>query len=446
MRKQEADTIPGSILRAGDYRPRNHPLRAALTNEVHARPSIALAAPLRGSMLAMLSGEAAGDTERAQLERLCEWAGVPRPALDATHYYAFMGSFHLRWERHTEFSTWTILRPGFFVDPFAEPALHALPADWIAGLPGELLVGIHIAVLGPAQAPPSPGILASVFGSEQYVGSNLVDELATVWTDFRIHGDGFSRILLADHGMSPGHTGRVAQRLLEIETYRMLALLALPLARSVLPRIGEIERELASLIASFAQLATLDEEAAALARLTRFAARNEQIAAETTYRFAAARAYYELVERRISELRETRVDGMQTIGEFMERRLLPAMRTCEAVDRRCETLSRHIARAGGLLRTRVEVALEGKNAELLRSMDQRADVQLRLQHAVEGLSVVAISYYSLALVSHALQAAHAAGLPINPEIADGIAIPVILGAVWLGLLRIRKVIGHGHRH
>ena len=95
------------------------------------------------------------------------------------------------------------------------------------------------------------------------------------------------------------------------------------------------------------------------------------------------------MERRIAELREGRVEGMPTLREFVERRLLPAMKTCETVARMQEGLSARISRASELLRTRVDIELERQNQELLAQMNRRAKLQLRLQETVEGLSVVA---------------------------------------------------------
>ena len=144
--------------------------------------------------------------------------------------------------------------------------------------------------------------------------------------------------------------------------------------------------------------------------------------------------------RRITELREDRIEGMQTIAEFMSRRLAPAVSTCEAVAKRQESLSARVARASNLLRTRVDLALEEQNRDLLKSMDRRASLQLRLQETVEGLSVVAISYYLVGIVSYMAKALKGVGLPIDPDLAVGLAIPVVLFLVWSGVKRIRKVV------
>ncbi len=428
---------------------KDHALRLALTNEVHARPPDSMTAPVRVTMLAMLSGEGAGETDRRHLESLCDWAGIPRPSQGATHHSASFGSFHLKWERHTEFSTWTVFRPsltpaGTLADPFVEPALNAVPREWLNGLPGELMVGVHVAVLDDQTPEPSANMMTAMFGSENYVGSRIAGRSATAWTDFRIHGDGFSRMLVMDHSMTPRQTGRVVQRLLEIETYRVLALLALPAARGVLPRINPIEAGLADVTTRIATLRGLQDERDLLDRLTLLAAQTEQIASETSYRFGAARAYHELVEKRIDELREIRIEGLQTVREFMDRRLTPAIRTCEAVEQRLNNLSQRVARASNLLRTRVEIAVEGQNAELLQSMDRRAQLQLRLQETVEGLSVVAISYYLVGIVGYAAKGLKGFGLKVDPDMLVGLMIPIVIAFVWSGVRRIRKVIAGDH--
>jgi uncharacterized membrane-anchored protein len=262
---------------------------------------------------------------------------------------------------------------------------------------------------------------------------------AAAWTDFRIHDDGFGRILIQDRGLGERQTGRLVQRLLEIETYRMMALLAFPVAGDAGPKVTRAENELAEVTAKMSAIEGLEDEHALLGRLSRLAADIEGTAAATGFRFGAARAYYALVERRIGELREERIEGLQTIGEFMERRLAPAMGTCESTAARIAALSERVARASNLLRTNVDIALEGQNQDLLRSMDRRARIQLHLQQTFEGLSVAAISYYLAGLVSHLAKAAHEAGVAIDANLTVGIAVPFIVVAVWFAVRRIRRL-------
>jgi len=442
-----AVTATANATLATAYRPlKDHALREALANEMHARPAEGLRSPLRVSHLAMLSGEGNSEIDRAHFARLCERAGVAPPPPGATHHSADLGTFRIKWERHTEFSSYTVFRPSGNGDSFADTALAALPPDWLAGMAGEMLAGVHLALVQSDSALASPEGLQGVFGSDSFVGSRMAGGGATGWTDFRIHADGFGRFVVADYGMKPRQTGRLVQRLVEIDTYRMMALLALPLARGVLPRIRAIEAELARLTEQATRIARMEDEQALLQQLSKLAAESEQTSAETTYRFSAARAYSDLVARRITELREDRIEGVQTIREFMDRRLAPAVSTCEAVAKRQESLSARVARASNLLRTRVDLALEEQNRDLLKSMDRRASLQLRLQETVEGLSVVAISYYLIGIVSYLAKALKGVGLEINPDLAVGLAVPVVLFLVWSGVKRIRQVVtGDEHK-
>lgn len=430
---------------------RDHPLRDQLVREVHARPFASLTAPQRASHLALLSGEAAAAEDRAQVARLCETYGAPAPGPEDTHVMVDLGPFQLKWERHTEFSSYTFFQnagtPGFDASavPFAAPVIAQVPRDWLENLPGGLLVGVHLE-LEPKDAPErDPDALAHLFETDNVAGSLVSGGAAAVWMDFAVHADGFGRILLHDRGLRPRQAGRLVQRLCEIETYRMLALLALPLAHRHGPKLGRSGERLIEITARMAAIEGLEDERRLLGDLTRMSAEIEDMAATASYRFGAARAYYALVRRRVEELREERFEGMQTIGEFLERRLAPAVRTCEAVAVRLDAHSERVSRASQLLRTRIDIALEAQNSALLRSIDQRARLQLRLQRTVEGLSVAAISYYLVGLIGYAAKAGKAAGLKLDVDLITGLAIPVVVGLVGFGVWRLRRLVEHDAR-
>ncbi|MEO5376063.1 MAG: DUF3422 domain-containing protein [Alphaproteobacteria bacterium] len=436
-----------------------HPLRHELAQEVHARPHEELQRPVRVSHLAVTGG--AAEAERAAITDLCHRVGAPVPAPFANYLSVDLGRFRLRWERHSEFSTYTFfriepadtflrvepvdtfLRVEPFDDPFASPALAVVPAEWLDGLPGQVLTALHLAVVVGDDGE-LPDLSPWFGGSQPAVGSRVNGGAGAAWTDFRLH-EGFGRILVRDSHLTRGQTGRLVQRLLEIETYRMMALLALPVARELAPHLERIEAGVAAIVAELAHGEGEGEGGGdarvLLGRLTQLAAEAEGLAAETGYRFSAARAYHAIVHRRIEALREQRIAGTQTVAEFMERRLAPAMLTCESTAERMEVLSRHLARAGDLLRTRVDIALEENNRDLLRSMDRRAHMQLRLQETVEGLSVVAISYYLLSLLGYAAKGAHAVGLAVDSDIVKLVGMPLVIALVAISVRRLRRAVG-----
>ena len=411
--------------------PPDHPDRRTLADEVHARPPEALEAPSRASCVALLVDPEQRSEEQAHLARLCEAMGVAPPPAGAIHFAASLGAVRLRWERHGEFSTYTLFAAGLSPTPVTAPPTALLPEGWLGGAPGRTVFAGHAKLLRADATDPTPEFLAAHFDGEVVVGASVGGGAGMAFTDFHVHSDGFSRFLLIDRSFTPRQAGRTVQRLFEIETYRMMAMLALPVAREQLKRIAVIERELAELTDEIARQTAADETL--LAALTAKAAEVERGLAASQYRFGACRAYHALVTRRIAELRERRLSGIQTIEEFMGRRFTPAVATCASASERLHELSRHVAQASALLTTRVEIAREKQNQDLLASMARRATLQLRLQQTVEILSVAPLTYYVVAIVGYGAKALKAAGLPVEPEIAEGVAIPIVALALILAM-------------
>jgi uncharacterized membrane-anchored protein len=424
--------------------PPDHVLRAELNDEVHARPSDALRAPLRISYLALLTDASTREREWQNVRELLARHGQEAPAKPGIHFSANLGAFALRFERHTEFTRYTFSVEGLAGrDPFAEPAIRAVPEEFLAALPGQIMVASHGALLGSPdgwnQHNDYDEIAAELFAGNVLVGSRVGDDAGTALTDFRVREDGFSRFLVLDHHMTARQAGRTVQRVLEIDTYRIMALLALPVARELAPFLTNCERELAQ-VTNVLERCNDEDEATLLDRLTRLEAQIESREAETDFRFSAAAAYYELVQRRIAEMREHRIRGLQTFGEFTERRLAPAVNTCRAAAARQDRLSQRVARANQLLATRVDITRERQNQSLLESMNRRAKAQLKLQQTVEGLSVAAVTYYIVGLIGYLAKGLKSAGLSLNPELLMALSIPVVVILAGFGINRIKQAI------
>jgi uncharacterized membrane-anchored protein len=418
--------------------PPNHALRSELNDEVHARPSDSLRAPLRISYLALLSESGARQQEWEHLSQLLRRYGRQTPKRISNHFSADLGEFSIRWERHAEFARYTFTAPGRFADPFALAALTAVPEDWLSGINGQIMVASHGAMLDQsAGSEDFEAVAAQWFDGNMLVGSRVGDNAGTALADFRVRADGFSRFLLMDRHMTPRQAGRIVQRILEIDTYRMMALLALPVAQTLAPLITGYERELVQ-VTTVLESAGDEDEARLLDRLTRLEAHIESGEAENHYRFGAATAYYELVQRRIAELREVRIPGLQAFGEFIERRLAPAMNTCRAVAGRQESLSQRVARANQLLATRVDLTRERQNQALLESMNRRAQAQFKLQQTVEGLSIAAITYYVVGLIGYLAKGAKALGWNVNYELAMAVSIPLVASLAAFGIRHVRQ--------
>jgi len=421
-----------------------HPQRAALHNEIHARPPQALLAPLAISHVLMLCDGAEREASRAHLSTLLRERHLPLPDAQSSHFRMDLGAFHLRWELHTEFVTWTFMCP-MAADRLAESlpplAIDAVAQEWFANLPGQCLSSLHLWAV-PKQGAGAAGLVKQVLQEDTLVASSVAGGGAEFYTDFVIHADGFSRMVLLVDDLSPRRLGRLIQRLLEIEGYRMAALLGLPAAREASRILSLAESELVEL-ASAIRSATAQDEALLLDRLTRLAAQVESQHAATHSRFSASVAYFELVDKRISQINESALPGMQTIGEFMERRLSPARSTCEWATRRQDALSQRVARISNLLRTRVEIEQQQNSQALLATMNQRQDLQLKLQSTVEGLSVAAITYYIVGLVSYLAKGANALGWPWSAESTAAVAIPLVALGVWWSLRRLHNKVFKG---
>jgi len=414
-----------------------HPLRAAILNEVHARPFAPLATPKRILHFGFLTDEVSAREDRQRLADFCARQGNPGPQPSEKHFRIQLGTASLRWEQHSEFTTytWDIVAQGGDA-PFSPEAgalqsqLQMLPP------PGPLLVAVDLHIL-PQTEPPLA--IEPHFHRPSLAIAENADGRATYATDFRIDDSGFVRILVVDGGLDRERAGALVQRILEVETYRTLALLALPEAQRLSPSIAKIERRLAEVTNAMRKANDLASNHHLLDELTGLAADLEAGAAASVYRFGATRAYHEIMRQRLQTIGERKTPGISTWTSFLARRMTPAMRTCATIESRQAALSLKLSRAADLLRTRVNVELEKQNQELLKSMNARTRMQLHLQTTVEGLSVAAITYYVVGLFGYVAKAVHEAHLlPFDPAYMIASFIPVAALSIWLTVRRIRQ--------
>jgi uncharacterized membrane-anchored protein len=414
-----------------------HPLRAAILGEVHARPFTPMPVPSRVVHFAFETSGARAQTDRTNLTAFCVSRGLPSPAPAEKHHRAPFGTTILRWEQHSEFTTYTWEMPS---DPGAIPfypdaASLALPMRLVPQ-PGPLLVAVDLHLLKDDPPRTAPERL---FENASLAVAENSDGAAIYATDFQPGPSGFVRILVADRTMSAERSGALVQRVIELETYRTLALLGLPEAQRLAPAIAAAERRLVEVTEQMRRAGDLADNHRLLDELTALAAEVEAGAAASVFRFGASRAYEEIVEQRLQTIGERKVGGLPTWSSFLARRMKPALRTCVTVDARQSSLSLKLARAANLLRTRVDVELEQQNQELLKSMNARTRLQLRLQATVEGLSVAAITYYVVGLFGYLVKAAHDSGqLTLEPSIATAAFVPIAAFSIWWTVRSIRR--------
>ncbi|WP_028536984.1 DUF3422 family protein [Paludibacterium yongneupense] len=424
-----------------DFAPATHPLRQTLNDEVHARRAVPVATPARLSALTFWFGQ--DDSQQfAALQRLCHALGLPPPQPGAVQHHAISSNgLEIAWSLHTEFVRYRFTCSGLEGDPFTDTAVAGLPPGWLRSVPGQVLVAQHAVLLPEEDAAPLDELGERWLRREDIIGADIADGAATVVTDLRLHHDvatdiPFTRLVIVNRNMKPQTSGRMMTRLFEIEIYRILALLAFPIARRQMRDLDRLDTQMRQLTRRLSS--EQDDDHALLRELSELAAELEDSVAACQYRFSAARAYYQLIERRISELRERRIAGLQPYFEFMEQRLAPAIDTCHSTEQRQNSLAERLQRTLALIRTRVEVAQDSRTQLLLASMNRRAQLQLRLQQTVEGLSVGVLTYYAVSLLAYASKALKALGLPLNPDLVAGLAVAPLGLGMWWGMRRMRR--------
>lgn len=411
---------------------RSHPLRASLSAEMHVRRLPRLAAPCRLLQVVALLGEHASRPSRAYIAAIAAERGHAVADGSRFEVLALGDGITLVWEGHSEAATLTLIRPGDFADPFD-------PGDWpeaaaraVAELPGQIVRATQVAVLPPDRPLPDREGLARWFDPDALTVCQLAGGRASMAADFKLHPDGYGRLLLNAGSLEGDELSQLVERMQEHGNYRNMTLLGLPVAQRLTPEVTALEQRLSALTQQVAERTASDESL--LGELTAISGELARIAAATRYRMSATRAYATLSMERLRSLDVSPIRGFQTLVDFTERRLAPARRTCESFVGRLEDLSQRAAWTSSLLRTRIDIALAQQNRDLLASMDRRTQLQLRLQQAVEGLSVVAISYYVVSLIGYLATPAgdHA------KKLATAVAVPIVVSVLWLALRRFRR--------
>jgi uncharacterized membrane-anchored protein len=430
----------------------DHRLRRFVLDEIHARPFAEIATPRRLLHLACLTDAAAAEADRAALAAFAAKRGAPTPREDARHHALSLDEGRLRWERHTEFTTYSWDVPVSGRPAWARSA--AMMPEGGPPLPGDRLVALELLIVkGGKTGWRDADTVAWGFEGPSLCVAHAEQGRAIIVSDFRLWPDGLTRILVVDRGLTPQGAGALIQRLIEIETYRAFALLALPMVREASPELDRMESGLIELLRDTG-LGDPGGPGAARGRgdhrrlldsLTGLATRLERQVAATSYRLSAARAYEEVLRERLNAIDETPHPGHRLWSTFLNRRLGPALRTCASLGERQDRLSERLVRAAALLRTRVDIALEDQNNAVLRSMNRRSELQLRLQHTVEGLSVAAVSYYIVGLVYYLANGARDLGLPVTPALIAAASVPVVILWVAWFVRRLRHRYVDGER-
>ncbi|TIX51442.1 DUF3422 domain-containing protein [Alteraurantiacibacter aquimixticola] len=408
---------------------REHELRRQVVAEMHLRRWPVLAVPSLITQWLLIVDEDEREAEYAFLDGLFgAQGGSHRPAHrsgEVAHGISCV------WERHSEGSSMALFSPP------TSPELEAAYKR-VLDMPGAILRATQIHVVAKDTA--AQKLLPSMqFEPGETISCHFAGK-ARLWADFRLKEDGFGHVVAAANGLDQRDFTRAVQRVQELGNYRNKALLGLPVAQEAWPRLDAAEQQLATLSTRVAGAEERDDEL--MEELSRLSLELTAIATAIGYRMSATRAYAALVRERLEQLHVTPLEGYASLANFTQRRFQPAVRTCAAVTAREEQLSERASRLASLLRARINTRIENQNARLLRSMERSSSLQLRLQQLVEGLSVVALSYYLIGLVGYVLKGMSHSWPGLDPELVMAVlVVPVVLG-VWLALRVVKtRVLG-----
>ncbi len=417
--------------------------RVSLNNEWHARPVAAMETPFRCTHRVFYR-KGTSDDSREAFTKLCSEYGQATPAPGSRQHLVQLGSALIKWEGHTDADSVTMLVPGNATPLFSEPASAFAPAGVKDSFSDEILCGVHVECLKLTRDDMDLDAIRAALGTNEIYGGPIADGRASLWSSFRLDAEGYARIVLIDHDLLENGVGRYLQRVIEAESYRLQAIGALPLARQTMGSLSALEDELEPLMDQLSNAGEDTDHEALLTRLSVMSAKTEHLAAACSYRFAAARAYSRIVEQRLNELREERSMTQPRYSVFLLRTLQPAMRTCEAAERRIEELAERISRAITLLNSMVDMIQTRQTNTMIEAMSRNAAIQVRLQQAVEGFSTFVISYYALGIMSYMLAGLKAGGLlPVEPKLIVGASAPVVVLLVWLLSRWVRKKLTGG---
>ncbi|SEK96283.1 Uncharacterized membrane-anchored protein [Roseovarius nanhaiticus] len=393
-----------------------HTDRESVIAEPHARP------PMPASPGDTLLHLGLGCTSEARLA-LFGLLGIDPELKNDRHWKKDYGRFGLKLEQHTEFMSITLLAANDGKSAELTDLLNRIAA--VEGAEAITLTRVEMAPEGTKPMPP-----ARAFGGTMRGGMAVLSTLTPDPAGFIVYH------VHARPG-SPDETGRRVQRLIEMETYRTLCLLGLPLARRTGESLAGDERRLIEVVGAMGS-ESIEGDGTLFEHLSQLLQKSNAMRASTRFRFSASLAYYNLVQQRLTSLEEEKLDDLQTISGFVRSRLEPSMATIDSTAARQRTLIDDLSQALSLLRTRIDLALNRDNQTVLKSLDARNRKQVLIAQTVEGLSAVAISYYAVGLLSYVLKAAAPhiwPGMPQTTLIA--ISVPIVVAAVWITLHRLR---------
>ncbi len=379
-----------------------HPDRTSLQAEAHARPPMDITA-------------AESEVWHWVLKPSGTASSLPDAVEPETQHQVFeFGEDKIRFELHTEFFTITY---------FGAEAPSGAAMAFIQSFRGELLTSLRLVF----RAERDEALESGLFGDRRIFGGVVSDDRIDIKTDFQVSRSGAIPFVVTGRFDDQYLAGRIAKRIIDVETYRMASLLGLTLVRELSGELKDLEQRADAI--SQAALGLKDAELNDLiTRLSAIMSEATRLHSRVRFRFGASNAYNAIVESRLQLLDEKIVDDRQTLQGFIEHRLSPAIKTINSFEKRLQELDSQLTSLMDLIRTWVDRNTQLQNQQLLQSMERRARQQVHISQAVEGLSVAAITYYAVGLFATAVKSLP--DLPLPKDTITALSIPVIAFVVW----------------
>ncbi len=415
----------------------NHPDRSKIYNEAHIRPFPVLSNQCEILQFTLLHEKMEQGEEYEHLNSLIKLLDG-KIVSDSPRAVCFETSnLEVRWQRHVEFSSYFFLIKDCGRIPFETSPLEVIPEEWIKNVEGILVSSLRVAIQPLTMDPTNSSSIEELFGHKELVSCSVKHGNAYLWSDFQLKKDGCEWILIQNGDLNPWQLGRLAQRVIELETYRILALLVSPLVKELGKKLDKIDFSLLLVSDHIIRIESFEDQKLLLGKLSSLAA-DIEILRSNDYRFSASNAYFQLTLERLEEIQDEKIKGYFSVHGFLSRRILPVMRTADYTRQRISDISERISNARELLQANINLKIEEQNQTLLMDMEKRSTLQLQLQEAVEGLSIAAISYYMVSLLKLIFGGLKTAGLPINKDLATGIAVPIVIFVVWYSINKIKE--------
>ena len=182
-----------------------HPLRAAVLGEVHARPFTPIETPRRILHFAFDTAGDAAQADRAALADFCARRELDPLKASAKQHRVTLGGTTLRWEQHSEFTTYTWELPSERRAPF-HPAAASLAAPMAACRSRGRCWSRSICICWRRKK--KKIAFERLFDRASLAVAENSDGDALFATDFQADPSGFVRILVLDRGLGPSAPAR----------------------------------------------------------------------------------------------------------------------------------------------------------------------------------------------------------------------------------------------